>query len=177
MNMIADMNEAWKDMNDYSSQKNQEYVLNLISHAFVDIDNAWESYAKRNGQKYEDDAFYLFQKILVNFMLCDNDFLQGEYDCYCKFCNFAHVQPLSVEDCKKFYNRVSIEDLGQNIARLYSLRPAVGEEKYHALVRGFCHFCLLSDHAMDENEYYILACLYGKGEAPATWDQFKREWK
>ena len=176
MNMIADMNEAWKDMNEASSQKNQEYVLNLLSHAVVEIDNAWRNVAKRNGESYDNNAFYLFQKIIVNFMLCDGEFLQGEYDCYCKFCNFCHVQPLSVADCRSFYNRVSIEDLANNIRVVYNLRSAMGEDKYHAMVRGFCHFCLLSDHEMDENEYYILVCFYARGEAPATWAQFKQEW-
>ena len=174
--MIADMNEAWQDAKGYSSQKNQEYVLNLLSHAFVDLDNAWRSVAKKNGERYEDNAFYLFQKILVNFMLCDNDFMQSEYDCYCTFCHAAHVQPLSVADCRAFYNRVSVEDLRAAVRGVYNLRSSFGEDKYHAMVRGFCHFCLLSDHEMDENEYYILSCFYGKGEAPATWAQFKQEW-
>ena len=176
MNMIADMNEAWKDMNEQTSQKNQEYVLNLISHAFVDLDSAWRDVAKRRGERYEDEAFYVFQKILVNFMLCDNEFLQSEYDCYCKFCHLAHVQPLSVEDCRSFYNRVSVEDLGSNIRGLFNLRSNIGEDKYHAMVRGFCHFCLLSDHEMDENEYYILSCFYASSEAPSSWAQFKKEW-
>ena len=177
MNMIADMNEAWNNMNAYSSQKNQEFVLNLISHAFVAIDNAWRNVAKKNGDKYEDNTFYVFQKIFVNFMLCDNDFLQSEYDCYCKFCNYAHVEPLSVADCKSFYNRVSVDELASNIRYLFNLRSSLGEENYHAMLRGFCHFCLLSDHEMDENEYYILRAFYGSNEAPSSWTQFKNEWK
>ena len=176
MNMIADMNEAWQDMKECSSQKNQEYVLNLISHAFVDIDTAWRNVAKKNGNRYDNDTFYLFQQIIVNFMLCDDEFLQGEYDCYCRFCNFAHVQPLSVADCRSYYNRVSVEELGNSIRRLYNLRSSLGVEKYHAMVRGFCHFCLLSDKEMDENEYYILSCFYASNEAPSSWAQFKKEW-
>ena len=176
MNMIADMNEAWKDMNGYSSQKNQEYVLNLVSHAFVNLDNAWRAVYKKNGDNYDNEAFYLFQKIFVNFMLCDGEFMQSEYDCYCKFCHFAHVQPLSVADCRSYYDRVSVEDLGKSIRFLFNSRSAIGEDTYHAMVRGFCHFCLLSDHEMDENEYYILSCFYASSEAPSSWAQFKKEW-
>lgn len=175
--MIADMNEAWKNLNAYSSQQNQEFVKNLVSHAFVAIDKAWSDYAKKNGNKYEDDAFYVFQKIFVKFMLCDGEFLQSEYDCYCKFCNYAHVQPLSVADCRSLYNRVSVDQLVDNIAYLVRLRPGLGEDMYHAMVRGFCHFCLLSDHEMDENEYYILRCFYTSNEAPSSWAQFKNDWK
>ena len=30
-------------------------------------------------------------------MLSDGDFLQGEYDAYCKFCNYANIKPLTRE--------------------------------------------------------------------------------
>lgn len=176
MNMIADMNEAWQDMKECSSQKNQEYVLNLLSHSYVALDDAWSAMNRRQGKSYDKNAFYLFQEIIVNFMLCDNEFLQSEYDAYCKFCNFAKVKPLSVADTRSYYNRVSIDKLRESIRFLCGLRSGIGEDNFHAMVRGFCHFCLLSDHEMDENEYYILACFYKNNEAPSTWAQFKREW-
>lgn len=176
MYMVNDMNEAWSDMKNYSNEKNQEYVRNLLSHTYVLMDDAWKELSRKNRQTYDDNAFYIFQKILVQFMLCDNEFLQSEYDCYCKFCLDAHFKPLTVDACKSLYNRTSIEELARNIAFVCSLRSAIGEREFHAMVRGFCHFCLLSDHKMDENEYYILACFYNSSEKPATWAQFKKEW-
>ena len=43
----------------------------------------------------DDLIFYPFQEIFVFIMLSDDDFLQGEYDAYCKYCGFAGFKPLS----------------------------------------------------------------------------------
>jgi len=173
------MNEAWEDMRQVSNDKNQEYVINLLSHSYVKIESIWKAFCQKKGTEYDSNTFYLFQQILVKLMLCDGDFLQSEYDCYCKFCHTAGVKPLSVADCKSFNNRTSVEKLGISIKMLNEMRGSIGEREFQAMVRSFCHFAFLSDKAIDENEFYIIRCFYQNAYGdycPETWSRFKQEW-
>ena len=93
-------------------------------------------------------------------MLSDDDFLQGEYDAYCKFCKYANIEPLSVADCRSLYGRTSVDKLAENINFLSKLRDSIDSSKYEAMVLAFCYLCLQGDKAMDENEYYSLLQIY-----------------
>ena len=178
MNMISLMNYAWDQRQKVSYETFQDQCRNLLSHAYVELDSLYQEYCKQQNLKNEQIIFYTFQEIFVYFMLTDNDFLQGEYDTYLKYCKFANFEPLSVEDCRSLYNRTSVETLGQDIQFICSLRDTIAPDKYEALILAFCYLCLQGDKAMDENEYYILRCFFEQGYdyAPSTWQQFKDEW-
>ena len=178
MNMINLMNYAWEQRGKVDAATFQDQSRNLLSHAYADLTNMYNDYCRRQNVKNEDLIFYTFQEIFVFIMLSDDDFLQGEYDAYCKFCKYAGIEPLSVSDCRALYQRTSVEKLSQNIAFLQELRDTIEPDKYEAMVLGFCYLCLHGDKAMDENEYYILRCFFEAGYdyAPSTWEQFKKEW-
>lgn len=178
MNMISLMNYAWDQRQKVDAATFQDQCRNLLSHAYADLTNMYNDYCARQGVKNEDLIFYTFQEIFVFIMLSDDDFLQGEYDAYCKFCNYAGIQPLSVADCRSLYGRTSVERLGQDINFLSQLRETIEPSKYEAMVLAFCYLCLHGDKAMDENEYYILRCFFEQGVdyAPSSWQQFKDEW-
>lgn len=167
INMIDLCNLAWDRKNKFTPEEYYEKTKNLLSHAYVDC-------SKIIG---EDKTFVAFQRILVFFMLCDNDFLHGEYECYKTFCQYAKYKPLSADDCRSLYNRLTVDDLTDEIATLVNLRNRIDPDDFEAMVQGFAYFCLTGDKAMDENEYYILRCFFQSCDyAPSTWEQFKREW-
>lgn len=178
MNMISLMNYAWDQRQKVSAETYQDQCRNLLSHAYADLTNMYDSYCKSENLNNDDLIFYTFQEIFVMIMLSDDDFLQCEYDAYCKFCKYANIEPLSVEDCRSLYSRTSIDKLAQNINFLSKLRDSIDSSKYEAMVLAFCYLCLQGDKAMDENEYYILRCFFEAGYdyAPSTWQQFKDEW-
>ena len=167
INMIELCNLAWDRKSKLAPSEYYVKTKNLLSHAYVEC-------GRILGR---EKVFVAFQRILVFLMLCDEDFLQGEYDCYKTFCDYAKYEALTVSDCRSLYNRLSVDDLTDEIATLVKLRDSIDPENYEAMVQGFCYFCLSGDKAMDENEYYILRCFFqGSDYAPSSWDQFKREW-
>lgn len=167
INMIELCNLAWDRKSKLAPSEYYVKTKNLLSHAYVEC-------GRILGR---EKVFVAFQRILVFLMLCDDDFLQGEYDCYKTFCDYAKYEALTVSDCRSLYNRLSVDDLTDEIATLVKLRDSIDPENYEAMVQGFCYFCLSGDKAMDENEYYILRCFFqGNDYAPSSWDQFKREW-
>ena len=167
INMIELCNLAWDRKSKLAPSEYYVKTKNLLSHAYVEC-------GRIIGR---EKVFVAFQRILVFLMLCDDDFLQGEYDCYKTFCDYAKYEALTVSDCRSLYNRLSVDDLTDEIATLVKLRDSIDPENYEAMVQGFCYFCLSGDKAMDENEYYILRCFFqGNDYAPSSWDQFKREW-
>ena len=167
INMIDLCNLAWDRKSKLAPSEYYVKTKNLLSHAYVEC-------GRLIGR---EKVFVAFQRILVFLMLCDDDFLQGEYDCYKTFCDYAKYEALTVSDCRSLYNRLSVDDLTDEIATLVKLRDSIDPENYEAMVQGFCYFCLSGDKAMDENEYYILRCFFqGNDYAPSSWDQFKREW-
>jgi hypothetical protein len=178
LSIFDHMNEAWDDMKNETTSKNMQYVLNLLSHSYNAADKFYIDYCKRSGKKYNNDIFYCFQEIMIFLALCDDHFYQTEYDCYCNFCNWARVEPLSVSDCKALYNRYSIDHLTDKIALLVAIRSYMGEDNYASLVRAFCHYSLLSDNKLDEEEYYIISGFYtGKyDDYGGGWENFKRRW-
>lgn len=167
MNMIDLCNLAWDRKNKFTPEEYYVKTKNLLSHAFVEYSNLIG----------KESTFYAFQHIIVFFMLCDDEFLRGEYDCYKTFCQYARYEPLSSDDCRNLYNRLTLDNLTDDIAKLAKLRDRIDPENYEAMVQGFAYFCLTGDKAMDENEYYILRCFFESCDyAPNTWEQFKREW-
>lgn len=167
INMIELCNLAWDRKSKLAPSEYYVKTKNLLSHAYVEC-------GRILGR---EKVFVAFQRILVFLMLCDEDFLQGEYDCYKTFCDYAKYEALTVSECRSLYNRLSVDDLTDEIATLVKLRDSIDPENYEAMVQGFCYFCLSGDKAMDENEYYILRCFFqGNDYAPSSWDQFKREW-
>ena len=180
INLISLMNTAWNRRQEVSVQDYQEKVKNLLSHSFVDIENLFIDWCKQNGKTYNNEVFIVYQHVFIFMMLCDGDFLQGEYDAYVKYCNWAKINPLSVEDCKKVHSNLTVkEDLTRDIHFLVSLRDSIPADNYESMVQGFCYLSLLGDKSFDENEYYILRCFFEAGYdyCPSTWEQFKREWK
>lgn len=179
MNLVQLMNYAWDNRYSSTAEELQENVRNLISHAYVKYDTIFRDYCARKGEVYDDRVFYAFQRIFVFVTNSDGDFLQGEYDAYVKYCNWACINPLSVDDCKALYNRTSVDVLSNDIRTLSALRDRIDDSVYEAMVVGFCFLSLLGDRAFDENEYYILRCFFKDGYdyCPSTWEQFKREWK
>ena len=178
MNMISLMNYAWDQRQKVDAETYQDQCRNLLSHAYVELDSLYQEYCNQQNVKNEQIIFYTFQEIFVMIMLSDDDFLQGEYDAYCKFCKYANIEPLSVADCRSLYGRTSVDKLAENINFLSKLRDSIDSSKYEAMVLAFCYLCLQGDKAMDENEYYILRCFFEAGYdyAPSTWQQFKDEW-
>jgi hypothetical protein len=178
MNMISLMNYAWDQRQKVSAETYQEQCRNLLSHAYVDLNNLYADYCTSEGIKNDEIIFISFQHIFVFIMLSDGDFLQGEYDAYCKYCGFAGFKPLSVADCRSLYARLTVDDLAGDIGFISKLREATEPDKYEAMVLAFCYLCLQGDKEMDENEYYILRCFFEQGYdyAPSTWQQFKDEW-
>jgi hypothetical protein len=167
INMIELCNLAWDRKSKLAPSEYYVKTKNLLSHAYVEC-------GRILGR---EKVFVAFQRILVFLMLCDEDFLQGEYDCYKTFCDYAKYEALTVSECRSLYNRLSVDDLTDEISTLVRLRDSIDPENYEAMVQGFCYFCLSGDKAMDENEYYILRCFFqGSDYAPSSWDQFKREW-
>ena len=167
INMIDLCNLAWDRKSKLAPSEYYVKTKNLLSHAYVEC-------GRIIGR---EKVFVAFQRILVFLMLCDDDFLQGEYDCYKTFCDYAKYEALTVSDCRSLYNRLSVDDLTDEIATLVKLRDSIDPENYEAMVQGFCYFCLSGDKAMDENEYYILRCFFQNCDyAPSSWEQFKREW-
>ena len=179
MNLISMMNQAWQRKNEVSAEEFEIKVKNLISHAFVEIERMYVDFCKSKGYEYKDDVFYIFQRLIIYFIFTDGDFLQGEYDAYVKYCNWAKIEPLTVDDCKNLYNRLSTEDIVNDIKLINGIRDSIDPVNFTALVQGFCYMSLLGDKSFDENEYYILRCFFQDGYdyCPADWETFKREWK
>ena len=179
MNLINMMNQAWQRKNEVSAEEYEIKVKNLISHAFVEIERMYVDFCKSKGYEYKDDVFYIFQRLFIYFIFTDGDFLQGEYDAYVKFCNWAKIEPLNVADCRSLNDRLTSQEIVNDIKLINAVRDAVDPENFTAMVQGFCYMSLLGDKSFDENEYYIIRCFFQSGYdyCPADWETFKREWK
>ena len=173
MNLIELMNYAWDKRQSCNANELEDMVRNLLSHSHANYDGILSS----NGYP-EDKTFYVFQNILIYISMSDSDFLQGEYDAYVKYCNWAGIRALSVDDCKAFYNRTSTDKLSEDIYLLKSYRYHLDDNHYESMVLAFCILSLLGDKAFDENEYYIIRCFFDDSVdyCPSNWTQFKKEW-
>ena len=173
------MNQAWDRKCNVSKQDFELRAKNLISHCFVEIENKYVAFCREKGSEYKDEVFYIFQRLIVYLTLSDGDFLQQEYDAYKVYCSWAHINALSVEECKTLYSRTSTDVIINDLKLIDGLRDSINGENYSSMVLGFCYMSLMGDKSFDENEYYILRCFFRSGYdyCPQTWEQFKREWK
>ena len=174
LNLITLMNYAWHERNKKNGDQYSEECMNLCTHAYAEIKDII-GYNSENEQK----LFITFQHLFVFIMKSDNEFLQGEYDAYCKFSKWAKYKPLKVEEVNNLYKKLTIDNLVQDISYIASFRNRIDDGKYEALVLAFCFLSLLGDSSFDENEYYIIRCFFNKGYdyCPNDWETFKREWK
>ena len=173
MDIVNLMNEAWDNRLKYSHEECEERFKNLLSHAFVSMEEIFS----RRIPDYDEDVFYSVQKIIAALALADGEFLQGEYDAYLKFCDWANFEPLSVSEFQNLGNDVTGEEVLGEIEALASIRSEINEDDYYCFVLGLGIFALLGDREIDEIEYYIIANFftYDTDYAP-DWEQFKRDW-
>lgn len=178
MNIITMMDMAWEKRQELAHEEMEEKFKNLISHAFVEYESAYKAYCQSENIEYNERIFVVFQHIIVFLSFSDGQFLQGEYDAYVKYCNWARINPLSVDDCRSLFNRLPVEDILADIELLTCTREFIDPDNYFAMVLGFCYFSLFGDKAFDENEFYIIRTFFEQGYdyCPATWEQFKAEW-
>ena len=179
MNLIHLMNYAWERRVEDGLETLQKHFTNLISHAYAKMSDICRREYEIQGREYNDFVFYVFQDLLVYIMKTDGDLLNGEYDAYKSFCNYAYVVPLSVNDVNALYQRKTVDDLVKRINYIKSFRREIDDNQYEAMILSFCYFCLLGDRAFDENEYYILRCFFDEDYdyCPKDWNTFKKEWK
>lgn len=179
INLVKMMNEAWDARQRYDADVLGDLVVKKIAPAFNDYESMFIQFCKEEGNQYKDEVFIVYQHIFLFFMLCDDDFLQGEYDAYCKFCKWANIKPLSTDRMRELYREIKVDTLINDIGLLFRLRNSIPAAKYEDMVQGFCYLTLLGDRAFDENEYYILRCFYEVGYdiQPSDWEAFKKEWK
>lgn len=178
LNMITLMNTAWDRRCEKSHEEFEVIIKNLLSHSFVELERIYTDWCASKGRTYNDEVFYLYQRLIVCLMLTDGDFLQGEYDAYVKYCSWAGFKALSVAEVRNLYSRISSNELVADIQLITGMRDYFDPENYEALVKGFCFFSLAGDKEFDENEYYIIRCFFDSSYdyVPSTWEQFKREW-
>lgn len=178
MSIIAMMNFAWEQRQQYLHEEMEEKFKNLISHAFVEYEDAYKAYCASEGIDYNERIFVAFQHIIVFLTFSDGQFLQGEYDAYVKYCNWARIKPLTAEDCKSLFERLPVEDVATDIQLLTCTREFIDPDNYFSMVMGLCYFTLFGDKSFDENEFYIIKMFFEQGYdyCPSTWEQFKAEW-
>ena len=151
LNLVSLMNYTWDRRTSDSAEYLQEQVRNLVSHAYVSI----QKLAPDEGR-----VFIMFQHLFVFLIKADGEHLQGEYDAYCKFCEWAGYQPLKVEEVNSLYNRLSTNELVKDVNELKSYRDRIDGNEYQAMILGFCFLSLLGDKSFDEDEYYVIRCFF-----------------
>jgi len=178
MNMLTHMDKAWNEKRRLDVNTYEEHCKNLVSHAYQELVKIYRNYCSNKGEAYKDEVFYMFQRIFVFIMKCDGEFLQGEYDAYCKFCSYAGIRALTVSDVNALYDRTDVDVVIEDIKLINNLREYIDGDNFNAMVLGWCYLSLLGDTTVDENEYYIIRCFYDSryDYCPRDWDTFKREW-
>lgn len=178
MNLVNDMNEAWRVRNEVDHDKYEEYFKNLISYTFVRLEEIYMDYCKNKGITYNGETFYAIQDIIVFIIGADDDILNGEYDAYVRYCNWAGVRALSVSELRSLISRLDQKTVVNDICLVDSIRENTDPEVYSKFVLGLCFLSLMGDKAFDENEYYLISSFYRSDYdyCPETWEQFKKEW-
>lgn len=176
INLINLMNYVWKKRNECSSEEYKENTFNLLTHAFNGVLEVTE--IKENNEETLKEIFICFQHILIYLTKCDNDFLQGEYDVYCKFCNWSNYEPLTINEFNEVNKTLTIETMVKDIQKIKACREKMKDELYEVLVLSLCYFSLIGDQSFDENEYYIIRCFFidNYDYYPLNWENFKKEW-
>ena len=118
----------------------------------------------------------MVQKLLACLIMADGDHLQGEYDAYVKYCNWAGFRSLSASDLRELDRRTSMDELKGIVGVIKTVRPYIDESNYECFVKSLCYMSLFGDKKVDENEYYIIAALCDPSrDYVPSWEQFKRE--
>ena len=172
MNLVNLFNDAWRARSNYSHEETEVMFKNLLSHGFVDM----EKVLSRAIDNYDENLFYMVQKLLACLIMADGDHLQGEYDAYVKYCNWAGFRSLSAGDLRELDRRTSMDELKGIVGLLKTVRDYIDEDNYVCFVKSLCYMSLFGDKQVDENEYYLIAALCdpNKDYVP-SWAQFKRE--
>lgn len=175
MNIISDMNQAWSDKENSNSDQYADYIRNLLSYGFNACQKVLSEFLK---DKYNDEMIFITQILLIKIILSDNVFMEGEYKAYSRICYWAEIDPFTVSECRKIYNKVTSDELKTNIKILDNFRDIIGEKLYHTFVLSLCYLTLAGDKELDASEYYILREFYSRSNdyAPKTWDEFNKEW-
>jgi hypothetical protein len=178
MNMVQLFNYVWDSKHKVSTERAEDEVRNLLSHAYVELTKKYRAYCEEKGIEYKNEIFYTFQLIIVYIIKCNDDLTYNEYEFYKKFCAFAGIEYLNRPEFDALYEKKSVDDLCEDIQFIVDLRSHINPDRYEGFVAGLCYLSVL-DGKVDENEYYIIRCFFEKGfdEWPKTWEQFKIEWK
>ena len=172
MNVIELMNEAWDDRNRYTHEQNEISFKNLLSHGYTQMDKFYH----RNDPDYGDKLFHLIQDLLIWFIMSDKEFLQGEYDAYAKYCEWADFEALTPKQCLERYKKLDIDYIIQIVKHISTSRDYIPEEDYEAFVTSFCFLSLFGDKEVDKEEYAIIASFFTSDEDYCpSWEQFKKE--
>lgn len=148
---------------------------NLLSHAYVDYKDIYVEYCKDKGEEYNDKVFYIFQHVLVFLMMSDGRVGYREYESYKVFCEFAKVEPLTKKDIAALYDRLTVDDLVQELSLLGDLREYIEADNFEAMVQGFCYFAIDDKKKLNKNQYYILRGFFASyyDTCPDSWFAFK----
>lgn len=176
LNMVEQIKNAMSERNRIPYETYKDHCKNLLTHSFVFIEKRFKEFCKERNDEYKDQVFYCYQDILVYLMLCDGEFLQGEYDIYKLLCEWAGFDALSVNDIKALYERLTDTRVIESIKLVSAARPTMEDADYRALTSGLSYFAFAGDTEIDEKEYYILRTFYNPhfDEVPLTWNEFKK---
>lgn len=175
-----DMIQIFKDILERRKSVNYEQFKEegktLLMRPFYVTETLFKRYCEHENLKYDDDIFYAMQNILVYMALADGEFLQGEYDIYKLFCNEVSIEPLSVEDFKALYDRLTDTKVIEAIKVFLTCRKTMDPEDYTSLVLALGYFACAGDNEIDEKEYYIIRLFFDPkfDEVPLTWQEFDR---
>ena len=172
MNLVNLFNDAWKARSDNTHEQAEVMFKNLLSHGFVDM----ERVLRANVPNYDENLFYMVQKLLACIVMADGDSFVGETDAYEKYCRWAGFQPLTPSQLAELDRRTSMDELKSIIEVIKICRKYIDEDNYRCFVLSLCYMSLFGDKAVDENEYYIIAALCDPSrDYVPSWAQFKRE--
>ena len=172
MNLVALFNDAWETRSSNSHEATEVMFKNLLSHGFVDM----ERVLRNSIPNYDEDLFYMVQKLLACLIMADGDHLVGETDAYRKYCSWAGFQPLTAGELQELDRRTSMDELKSIVNLLKTVRGYIEEKNYVCFVQSLCYMSLFGDKQVDENEYYLIASLCDPSrDYVPSWAQFKRE--
>ena len=172
MNIITLYNDAYKIHSQNNPKDVEEKFKNLLSHGFVQMEN----YLKTAMDNYDENLFYMVQKLLAFLILADGENYSGEMSAYNKYCEWAGFQPLTPDQLFKVVKRTSIDELKGIVSVIKQSRSHMSENNYVCFVLSLCYMSLFGDKEVDENEYYLITALCDpRYDHIPTWEQFKKE--
>ncbi len=169
MNLTQLFNEAWQARCSNSHEGAEVEFKNLLSHGFV----AMERELRKVIPNYDENLFYMVQRILARLIVIDGEYLQGEYDAYVKYCDWANFEALSVARLKELGSSVSFDTFKDYANLILATRPLIGEQNYRCFVLSLCYMSLFGDKKIDEAEYKMITWfLDPKKDEWLSWDDY-----